>query len=457
MGWLLGYPSSAEAAMVFYKRFFEISFDLMCVCNTTHFLEVNEAMCRLLGYSRDDLLSRSYYEFMHPDDVAASRAEIESGMMGKLFENRYITKAGKTIWLRWTAHPDVDCDGAMHCVAKDITSEKIIANQLGRYVIDLQRSERAAKQAKEEAEMLAYAASHDLQEPLRTIINWSTFLKDDYGHLLPEDGKEQLRYIYESATRGRELVMDLLQLSRVGREIAFDYVDTAQLVDKAVLDVEFSVRDTGAQITRDPQMPTAWVDASMLRLLFKNLLSNAIKFAKPGERPKIHISGEETSEGWLFRVRDEGIGMDPAYTQKVFGVFQRLDPRRSGTGIGLAICQKIVKLHDGRIWIESAPGEGATVLFTVSRQPSGPDTHEERQDQAHPARRGPHPRREDAGESHARHVDSARSSSRLGRLGSAALLAANGSLRDRSDRGLGFARSQLAAGFWVRGARGRSG
>lgn len=443
--------------MAFYKRFFEISFDLMCVCNTTHFLEVNESMCKLLGYTREELLARPYYEFMHRDDVAASKAAVADGQTGAVFENRYITKAGKVIWLRWSTHPDVDHDGAMHCVAKDITSEKAIANQLGKYVIDLQRSERAAKQAKEEAEMLAYAASHDLQEPLRTIINWSSFLKDDYGHLLPEDGKEQLRYIHESATRGRELVMDLLQLSRVGRDAAFGLVDTAQLVDKAVLDVEFSVRESGAEVTRDPHMPVVWGDASMLRLLFKNLLSNAIKFAKPDEPPKIHISGEESSNGWLFQVRDEGIGMDPAYAQKVFGVFQRLDTRRTGTGIGLAICQKIVKLHDGRIWIESAPGEGATVLFTVSRQPAGHTDHDERQDQTHPAGRGSHPRREDAGASHAQHDDTARASSRLGRLGSTALLAANGSLRDRSDRGLGLARSQPAASVGVRGPRGRSG
>lgn len=440
--------------MVYYKRFFEISFDLMCVVNATHYLEVNDAMCKLFEYTREELLSRPYHSFMHPDEVEAAKALVSSGNIEGCFENRYITKSGKTIWLRCTAHPIVDSGGVLHCVAKDITSEKAIANQLGKYVISLQRSERAAKQAKEEAETLAYAASHDLQEPLRTIINWSSFLKDDFGHLLPEEGQEQLRYINESAMRGRELVMDLLQLSRVGRDAAFSLVDSAQLVDKAVLDVEFSVRESGAEITRDPQMPKVWGDASMLRLLFKNLLSNGIKFARQNEPPKIHVSGEEISDGWLFHVRDEGIGMDPAYAQKVFGVFQRLDTNRTGTGIGLAICQKIVKLHDGRIWIESAPGEGATVLFTVSRQPPGSYTNEEQQDQTHPAGRGPHPRREDAGASHARYDDSTRATSRLGRIGSTALLASSGSLRDRPDHRPSLTRSQSSTGVGVRGPRG---
>jgi PAS domain S-box-containing protein len=437
--------------MPFYRRFFEISFDMMCVCNATHFLDVNEAMCKLLGYTRGELLSRTYYEFMHPDDVEISRAEVAKGRRGTFFENRYITKAGKIVWLRWTSHENVDGDNVVHCVAKDITAEKIIANQLGKFVIDIQRSERAAKQAKEEAETMAYAASHDLQEPLRTIMNWAAFLRDDYGDLLPEEGKEQLQYILEGATRGRELVMDLLQLSRVGRDASFAWVDMNTIVDKAVTDVEFQVRETQAEIGRD-NLPSVWGDASMLRLLVKNLLSNAMKFAKPGDRPTVHVTSELSDAAWIFRVRDNGIGIDPVYAQKIFGVFARLNPKSPGTGIGLAICQKIVKMHDGNIWIEPSPGSGATVSFTVSR--TTPGTTNDEQNPQHPAGGGSRTGREDDAEGVSSHRDSPPTSLRLGRLGGVAILAAGGALRDRPSRRPGLARSQPAESVGVRGSRG---
>lgn len=418
--------------MPYYKRFFETSFDLMCLCNKTHFLEINEAFVRLLGFSRAELLSRPFLEFIHPDDVSASRAATEARVI-RDFENRYITRDRKTVWLRWAVHPDIDPDGTLHCVAKDITDSKVIATQLGKFVIDLQKSERAAKQAKEEAEVLAYAASHDLQEPLRTIMNWAAFLKEDYGEQIPPGALSMIDDILESATRGRDLVSDLLQLSRVGRESTFRMVDMNGVVDKAVIDLELTIGEAQASISRT-DLPRVWGDASMLRQLIKNLLSNAIKFTKPGMRPVVQVSGHSLDGVWRFVVRDEGIGIEPLYASKVFGVFTRLDTKRPGTGIGLAICKKIVDIHDGRIWIESLLGAGATVHFTIAKPPSETPHEPIDSDPTHSLGGGSSSRRQAIRASAPNDVHSPSPSRRGGRGPSVAFLAEKGALRDRPDR-----------------------
>lgn len=411
--------------MPYYKRFFEAAFDAMCVLRRGVVVEANDAFCSLLGYTREELASRLLTDMSHMADrtstVEAFQA-CEEGRCEGVFENRFITKQGKIVWMRWRCHPDVDADGSVHCCAKDITSEKVIENQIGKYVIDLTHTADDYKRAKEEAETLAYAASHDLQEPLRTIANWAAFIKEDYGGLLPAEGLEQLGYISEAASRGRELVSDLLKLSRIGRAVEMKWVDVSTVVDHAVLDIEFRVRETGAKITRDT-LPVTWADESLMRMLFSNLLSNAVKFARPGAAPVVHITGEETQEGWLYSVIDHGIGVDPLYAQQVFGVFKRLDTTKPGTGIGLAICNKIIQIHRGRIWIESTPGGGATVRFVVTRR------HAEQT--ADTSSRRPSTGRPSDAPGVGSHENAASDSHSIRRLGSAALLAAGGTLRDR--------------------------
>jgi light-regulated signal transduction histidine kinase (bacteriophytochrome) len=287
--------------------------------------------------------------------------------------------------------------------------------------------------------MMAYAASHDLQEPLRTILNWGGFLGEEHGHLLPPEGKEMLGYIMESAARGRALVIDLLQLSRVGRELHFGAVQMNDVVDKAVIDMELAVRETAATVTRD-DLPEVWGDASMLRLLVKNLISNAIKFTKKGVTPRISVSAKVTDTGWEFGVQDEGIGLDPSYAEKVFGVFARIGVG-PGTGIGLAICQKIAKLHEGSIWIESAPECGATVRFTLSSKPTNdPET------QTNPSGGGSPPGRKDARASVVGDENSTRASYGPGRRPSLAVLAEGGGVLGRTTPRFGIARFKSTEG-----------
>jgi PAS domain S-box-containing protein len=423
----------------FYKRFFEVSSDLMCVISPTHFIEVNPAFIEKLGYTREELLSRPLLDFVHHEDVDRTRrSAAKNWQWPEGFEHRVVCKNGEIRWLLWITHPDVDAGGEVHAVGCDVTSRKFIENQLGRYVIEMRR-------AKEEAEVLAYAASHDLQEPLRTISNWAAIVLEDYREILPADGIEALGFVIEAAKRGRELVNDLLQLSRV-QTTKIECVDVNAVVDAAVLDLEYAVRDSGAQITRD-DLPQAWADAGLLRSLMKNLLSNALKFSKPGSIPRVHVGGSAEPEASHYWVQDEGIGIDPLYKELVFRVFKRLDQSRPGTGIGLAICQKIVNLHRGKIWIDSVPGAGCTVHFTVAH-PDQPDVSSS----SHPPGGRSPSRRQGDTERDAVDEESSASSLRLRRHRGPALLAEGGILRDRRSSRPSSVGSELAKGLRLRGA-----
>jgi PAS domain S-box-containing protein len=418
-----------------YKKFYELSFDLMCVVDRTHFLSVNDKFPRHLGYTREEMLARPWVEFIHPDDraasVAASSAELKADTT---FVNRYLTKDGRYIWLEWRYRPDEN--GEVYATCRDITERKVIEDQLGRYLIDLRRSN-------EELEQFAYAASHDLQEPLRTISNYAQFIQEDYGEKLPAELKEHLGYIVEAAKQGRALVNDLLELSRVGRNIQFGWVDLNDIVDQAVISTEFQIRETRATVKRE-SLPLVWGDPVTLLLLVRNLISNAVKFRKDTAPPEVFISGRSDAAAWHFSVKDNGIGMDPKYSQQVFAVFKRLDRSRPGTGIGLSICRKVVDLHGGRIWIDSAPGAGATVHITVPR----PDHHAFHPSE-HTTGRGSPSGRADGPAGLREAARSPDDSLGAGRGGGVAVLAAGGFLRDRPTPRSGSPRSEPPQGLGV--------
>ncbi len=407
--------------MTDYRKFFETAHDLMCVVSKTHFMEVNPAFTRVLGYSSDELLERPFLEFVYCDDVETTLAMTQlSSFPTDGFENRWVAKDGRVVWLSWSVHPEREgqCVAA-YAVARDASKTKSVEEQLKETVESLQRTNT-------ELSEFAYAASHDLQEPLRTISTYATFIKEDHGTALPADAVENLDFIIDAAKQGRTLVSDLLQLSRVGRDAAFSWVDVGAIVDRAVIDEEFKVRDAQAEVERDAALPRVWGDAGMLVLLFRNLISNGLKFRRPETAARVHIGGTATEEGWHFWVKDNGIGIDPRYSQQVFAIFKRLDKSRPGTGIGLAICRKVVELHHGKIWIESAPGMGATIHFTVTRPghvdvPS-PDS----------TLGGGQPSRREGGEAlGGAPSPSSSGASRAGRAGGVALLASGGALRDR--------------------------
>jgi signal transduction histidine kinase len=220
----------------------------------------------------------------------------------------------------------------------------------------------------EELRQFAYAASHDLKEPMRTIASYTQLLQQRYLDKLDEDGREFLHYVVDAVRRMDTLLGDLLTYSQqLGSKSAMLQSVNADAVLMGVLmNLQALITETGATVTRDPLPTEITSDFAQLSLLLQNLVSNAIKYRKPEVRPEIHISAEEHDGEWIFSVRDNGLGINPEYKDQIFGIFKRLHGREyPGTGMGLAICKKIVERHGGRIWVESAPGEGSTFFFSI--------------------------------------------------------------------------------------------
>jgi PAS domain S-box-containing protein len=219
-----------------------------------------------------------------------------------------------------------------------------------------------------ELEQFAYVASHDLQEPLRMVASYNQLLARRYRGKLGRDADEFIEFTVEGVTRMQRLIHDLLAYSRVGRRgREFADVDTAALLQVVLQGLSQAIEEAHAVITVGP-LPRVHGDDGQLMQLFQNLLGNAIKFRGP-DKPVVEITAHEREDGWSFCVQDNGIGIDPAYFERIFVIFQRLHPRESypGTGIGLALCKKIVEGHAGRIWVESQPGVGSRFCFTLPR------------------------------------------------------------------------------------------
>jgi len=246
---------------------------------------------------------------------------------------------------------------------REIAQRRAAEEAVARHAQELARSNA-------ELEQFAYVASHDLQEPLRMVASYTQLLARRYRDKLDADAHDFIAFAADGATRMQTLINDLLAYSRVGtRGLPFGETESDAICGEAINNLQKAVEETGAVVTRAP-LPRLVADPSQLRQLFQNLISNAIKFRGP-EPPRIHVGAGRNTNEWLFSVRDNGIGIDPEHAQRIFVLFQRLHNRAEypGTGIGLAICKKIVERHGGRIWVESQPGSGAAFCFSL------PDSH----------------------------------------------------------------------------------
>jgi light-regulated signal transduction histidine kinase (bacteriophytochrome) len=229
-----------------------------------------------------------------------------------------------------------------------------------------QHREAQLQRANDELQQFAYVASHDLQEPLRMVKSFVQLLAQRYQGQLDETAAEFIGYAVEGAERMQALIADLLTYSRVETQ-GGEVTETAceAVLEEVLRDLQLAVAENGAVVTHDP-LPTVPAIPGQLRQVVQNLLSNALKFRGPAP-PRIHFAAQRRGPDWCFSVRDNGIGLDPQQAERIFHMFQRLHPRREypGTGIGLAICKKIVERHGGRIWVESTPGQGSTFYFTL--------------------------------------------------------------------------------------------
>lgn len=328
---------------------------------------VNDAFLQLWGYDDEgEVLGRPAVEFWQFPQQAADIIEAlkeSGGWMGELVA---IRKDGSLVPVQLSASLARDDWGNpdnMMASFVDITERKQAEQQLRHYAAELQRSNQ-------ELQQFAHIASHDLQEPLRTIGGFARLLANRYRGRMDEQADEFIDFIMSGVERMQELLQSLLAYSRVGsRGQQPAPTDSQAVLQRALVALRTAIAESGAEITHDP-LPTVWVDAVQLAQLLQNLVGNALKF-RGAEPPRVHISAKQGEGMWTFSVRDNGIGIDPQEHEHVFEPFRRLHIREEfpGTGMGLAICERIVARHGGRIWVESAPGEGATFYFTL---PDGP-------------------------------------------------------------------------------------
>jgi PAS domain S-box-containing protein len=320
----------------------------------------NERWYQFTGFSRDAFGASSWEPIVHPDDLQNSReswhASIRSGNAFNT-ECRFWDK-GENRW-RWflgRARPVRDPDGE-------------IVKWFGSYIDidDQKRVEDELLRANQDLEQFAFSASHDLQEPLRSVKIYSELLADSCGNTLNEESLEFLSYLRAGATRMEMLVRDLLSYTRVTTiERPAEPADGGEALAAALANLAGAISETNARITADP-LPSPHVHSTHLQQLFQNLIGNAIKYRSPDRPPVVHLTAERQRDGWVFAVRDNGIGIAPEYQETIFGIFKRLhtSDKYSGTGIGLAICQRIVERYHGRIWVESEIGQGSTFRFIL--------------------------------------------------------------------------------------------
>ncbi len=339
------------------------------------FLIFNSAARKLLG-APSDLPSSQWperYGVFLPDQKTAVNADnlpLVRALRGEEVDDMelYLMPPGtaRGHWTRATGRPIRDKHGAIKAsvvVHRDITERKRSEEKLAQRTLDLERSNQ-------DLEQFAYVASHDLQEPLRMVTGFSRLLAREYQEKLGADAAEYIANITDGAARMRCLIEDLLAYARVGsRGIRLQHTDGEAAFQSALENLALVVLESRAAITHDP-IPALHADPTQLVQLFQNLVGNAIKFRS--ERPlRIHLSMAAHEAEWLFCLRDNGLGFDPRHAERIFLAFQRLNSRRnfSGSGIGLAVCKKVVERHGGRIWATSQPGIGSEFHFTLPMAP----------------------------------------------------------------------------------------
>jgi PAS domain S-box-containing protein len=310
----------------------------------------------------------NFADQVHAEDrerFLATRALALETLRGQTQEFRVVRTDGQVLWL--LARQKVFADDAgkavrMLVALTDITDRKAAERELREAHDELARSNA-------ELEQFAYVASHDLQEPLRMVASYTQLLGKRYGDRLEGDAKEFMAYIVDGAARMKQLIEDLLTYSRVGtRGREFRQVKLQAVLERARINLRAAMEESGAELTRDP-LPEVEADDSQLAQLLQNLIGNAIKF-RGKAAPRIHVSSIEKDDEFEIAVKDNGIGIEPQYFERIFMVFQRLHDKGQypGTGIGLAICKKVVDRHGGRIWLHSTPGAGSSFHFTLPKK-----------------------------------------------------------------------------------------
>jgi len=371
-----------------YQRLFEATTEGILIVNEEgRYVDVNDSYCRILKTTREKLIGAHFSQFIPPDLLQDAARRFENLRKGGTEPVDFPLRAadGSIVELAWTSTSNY-LPGLYFCVCRDVTARRHAEQER---TLLLKRAEEAAehsqwvqnelkhsneelRRANRDLETFAYSASHDLQEPLRNIAIFSQLLERKLGPQLDAESAGFLDGILKGTRRMENLVQDLLAYSRATRpaEGPVPTIDARQTLDRVLLQMESRLRQSGALVTAG-DLPQLSIHPVHFEQLLQNLLSNAIKYQNRADRnepPRVHVSATQQQGWWVISVADNGIGIESRYAQQIFGLFKRLHSRNEypGSGVGLAICQRIVEQYGGRIWLESSTvGEGSTFSFAI--------------------------------------------------------------------------------------------
>jgi PAS domain S-box-containing protein len=363
-----------EQASRYARSLLEASLDpLVTISADGKITDVNEATIKVTGVAGEELIGTDFSNYFTEPQKAREGYQ-------QVFAMGYVTGYPLTIRHRDGHLTDVlynatvyrDTHGnvvGVFAAARDITEKKVVEAELEKYRQHLEELIRQGTddlmRSNKDLEQFAYVASHDLQEPLRAVAGFVELLRRSLGSALDSKAASYMDFAVDGTKRMQSLINGLLEYSRVGQREEHEETSARAALDMAMAFLRKTIEESGAEVVAD-ELPAVRFDSTQLTQLFQNLIGNAIKF-RGKETPRVHIGAKRESNGWQFAVSDNGIGVEPEYAAQIFLIFQRLHSRENypGTGIGLAICKKIVENHRGRIWVKSKPGEGSTFYFTI--------------------------------------------------------------------------------------------
>jgi PAS domain S-box-containing protein len=351
------------------------------ITQTTGEMQVNKAFCDMLGYAPEELQDKKWKEITYPDDIEMNLKALDVVMSGKQeaarFTKRYIKKDGSIMWGDLNTSLRRDSEGKplyYMSTLVDITERKMVEEKIRELNESLEQrvKERTAQleAVNRELETFSYSVAHDLKAPLRGIDGYSHLLQEDYANKLDENGQAFLKNIRSATENMNQLIEDLLAYSRMERRSFASAEIKIRSMVESLLEAR-SVEITSKSIQMKVDLPFEEVNADIdgLSAVLRNLLDNAIKFTGKVKHPKIEVGGKELADTKLLWVRDNGIGFEMQYAERIFEIFQRLERAEEypGTGVGLAIVRKAMQRMDGRVWAESEPGKGATFFLEFRR------------------------------------------------------------------------------------------
>jgi PAS domain S-box-containing protein len=328
------------------------------------FVLVNDRFCQIVGRTKEELMTLRMQDITHPADLPENielfQRLVRDGVAFEI-EKRYVRPDGSDVWVHNSASVVTDRGGRPQYAIADVVD--ISARKQAEELI--RRSNIKLKQANDNLQQFAYSMTHDLQEPLRMMACYSDLLLKKFKDKLDGEADTFVQFIREGAYRMQMLIQDLLQYTQLelGEGVANKPVDCDAALKVALTNLTSAIQQSGAVVTSEP-LPTVLGQDIHFVQLFQNLVGNAIKYRRE-EPPTVHVAAEQRDGVWRFSIRDNGVGIEPQYATSIFGLFQRLEKDTRGTGIGLAICAKVVERHGGQIWVESEVGRGSTFFFTI--------------------------------------------------------------------------------------------